>query len=111
MIEWRIYYSDGSSFDSTQGSPDMAPSRGFVCAVGYDERGDRYIQNGWDHYWFDVKSCQWWGCDRDGLIDQLCENRVWAYKQGRTVTRSEFSDIMQTAHKDPDFPLKRGDSA
>jgi hypothetical protein len=110
-MDWRIYYSDGSTFDSTQGTPEEAPSRGFICVVGYYlsgiRDGQRYVLKGWDHYFYDRDAKQWWGCDRDGLIDLLCENRVWAYKLGRTVTVDEWEAIMETARSDPDFPKRR----
>lgn len=106
LPDWRIYYDDGSTFDSLQGAPDEAPPRGFICAVGYDETGTRYIMNGWDHYSYDKESSQWWGCDIHGLIDRLCLNRVYAYKLGRTVTKTKWQEIMQAANEDPDFPIE-----
>ena len=105
LPDWRIYYDDGSTFDSLMGEPHEAPPRGFICAIGYDEVGIRYIMNGWDHYCFDKESNQWWGCEIHGLIDRLCLNRVYAYKLGRTVTRTKWQEIMALADRDPDFPL------
>jgi hypothetical protein len=99
---WRIFYDDGSTFDSTQGEPHEAPTEGFVCAVGYDETGSRYIMHGWDFYCFDEG--QWWGMDRMGLHDRLRRNALYAYKEGRTVTKSRFSELTTRAHLDPDFP-------
>lgn len=80
---------------------------GLICIVGYDERGDRYIQHGWDHYCYDVDSQQWWGMDLCGLFDRLMRNKIHAYKQGRTVTKTLFNQIMQSANTDPDFPKVR----
>lgn len=34
---WRIYYADGSTFDSTQGSWAEAPPFGVQCVVWYHE--------------------------------------------------------------------------
>ena len=104
MPEWRIYYDDGSTFDSDQGSPADAPSLGFICAVGYDEGGSRYIMHGWDHYTFDQESNQWWGSDTQGLFDRLIRNKGYAYKMGRTVTKTRYQELMNKAHLDPDFP-------
>lgn len=103
---WRIYYADGSTFDNSMGDPHEAPPFGFIAAIGYDENGDRYIMQKWDHYGYDIASNQWWGQDIHGLIDRLSRNLVYAYKQGRTVTKNEFGAIMNTAHKDTDFPQK-----
>ena len=102
--EWRIYYDDGATFSNLDGEPDEAPPFGFICAVGYDETGKRYIMHGWDHYCWDKEAKQWWGMDQYGLIDRLARNLVYAYKQGRTVTKTRFQEIMQDANLDPDFP-------
>lgn len=88
------------------GEPHEAPPFGFIAAIGYDEVGDRYIMQSWDHYGYDIASKQWWGQDIHGLIDRLARNLVYAYKQGRTVTKAEFGVIMTRAHKDTDFPQK-----
>lgn len=109
MQAWRIYYDDGSTFSSADGTPEEAPALGFICAVGWDESGDRYIMHGWDHYCWDIEAQQWWGMDLPGLFDRLIRNLVFAYKQGRTVTKAEFQRIMRRAHEDPDFPQYRGD--
>lgn len=103
---WRIYYADGSTFDSTMGEPHEAPPEGFVCAVGYDETGTRYIMHGWDFYQWDRDAAQWWGMDRTGLHDRLRRNLVYAYKEGRTVTKARFQELMNRAHADPDFPMR-----
>jgi hypothetical protein len=104
-MKWRIYYDDGSTFDSDQGSPEDAPPYGFICAIGRDETDKRYIMHGWDYYQWDKEANQWWGMDRDGLIDRLCRNLVYAFKLGRTVSKTDFYDTMSRAHKDPDFPM------
>lgn len=104
MASWRIYYDDGSAFDSTQGEPHEAPPEGFICAIGYDERGQRYIMHGWDFYQWDQEGAQWWGMDVFGLHDRLRRNLVYAYKEGRTVTRAKWEEILSRAAVDPDFP-------
>ena len=105
LPDWRIYYDDGSTFDSNQGSPEDAPSTGFIVAVGFDETGKRYLMHGWDHYCYDQKSNQWWGCDLMGVFDRLRRNVMYAYKEGRTVTKTEWNVLTERAHKDPDFPF------
>jgi hypothetical protein len=101
---WRIFYDDGSTFSDTDGTPEEAPALGFICALGYDEAGMRYIMHGWDHYQWDKESNQWWGMDLFGLIDRLTRNLVYAYKQGRTITKADFQAAMRRAHEDTDFP-------
>ena len=98
--EWKIYYDDGSTFSDLDGEPHEAPPEGFICAVGWDENGDRYIMHGWDFYCWDLEANQWWGMDRCGLHDRLRRNKVYAYKEGRTVTKSAWQHIMGVAHRE-----------
>ena len=107
-MTWRIYYDNGSTFDSTQGEPHEAPAHGFITAVGYDEDGSRYMMNGWDHYRWDKATSQWWGMDLLGVFDRLRFNReIYAYKEGRTVSVALWQEIMNRAHRDEDFPPRR----
>ena len=105
--DWRIYYDDGSMFDSTQGEPHEAPPEGFICAVGYNENGKRYIMHKWDFYCWDLDNAQWWGMDIFGLMDRLRRNKVYAFKEGRTITADQWSKISMAAADDPEFPVKR----
>ena len=104
---WKIFYQDGTTFSSEDGKPCEAPPFGFICAIGYDEADRRYIMHGWDHYGWDIESQQWWGMDLCGLFDRLARNKVYAYKQGRTVTKDDFAAFLKQAHEDPDFPQVR----
>lgn len=105
-MDWRIYYDDGSSFDSSMGEPHEAPSWGFVCALGYDQDKSRYIMHGWDYYRWDVEAEQWWGMDLIGFIDCSAMNKNYAVKIGRTVPKRQWSEMMGAANKDPDFPQR-----
>ena len=105
MPAWRVFYSDLSTFDSDDGEPHEAPTEGFICAVGYDERGKRYVMHGWDFYCW--KNNQWWGMNQFGLHDMLRRNDLYAYKEGRTVANSVWVKIQEMAVDDPDFPVKR----
>ena len=106
--EWRIYYDDGSTFDANMGEPHEAPAMGFICSVGYDQDGSRYIMHGWDHYRWDRDTRQWWGMDLFGVFDRLRFNReIYAYKEGRTVSVAIWKETMDRAHRDPDFPVKK----
>ena len=94
---WAIFYDDGSSFSSEDGEPHAAPTEGFICAVGYDERDMRYICQGKDFYCFDLLSGCWLELNKEGLLDRLRRNLLYAYKEGRTVSRVEFADITMLA--------------
>lgn len=96
--DWRIYYSDGSTFDSNNGSIADAPKMGFICAVGYDENNSRYIQWEWGFYRYDAPSLQWWGHDLFGLID-------WAEMNGIVTSVSSGNPTLFTCPDGSVFDL------
>ena len=58
MSDWRIYYHDGSTFDSTQGVPNDAPPTGVVCIIQFSREMGREILNRWDcYFWDSVEEC------------------------------------------------------
>jgi hypothetical protein len=112
--KWKIYYSDGSTFDWRQGDPLEAPPEGVICIVGYKSNGKRYITHGGaidspskgyaQFYCFDIETEEWWGMDYAGLLDRLRRNLIYAFKEGRSVRDDLFQKIMHKAHTDPEFP-------
>ena len=107
-MEWRIYYDDGSQFDSEQGTPEQAPSYGVVAICTTDEKLGRLVLNGFDFYCFH-ESGEWFGCDQWGMVDKLLHNLPFtAWKLGRTVRTNDFDRIIAQATHDPDFPTKSG---
>lgn len=111
MIAWRIYYDDGSSFDSTMGSPEDAPSYGILTIVYPDKDVGRIVMSGWDWYFYHDEEKNWWGADVHGLLDQLCHNLpVRAVKQGRNAPNDVWKKAVADATNDPDFPTKNAKS-
>lgn len=109
MIQWRIYYDDGTTFDSSQGTPSAAPSFGVQCIVTNDPDVNRVILHRWDYYFFHEGDSEWYGCDWFGWFDHCLHNKpVTALKAGRTIPTVRFNQIYQNAVNDKDFPVKLG---
>ena len=103
-MKWRIYYDDESTFDSTMGDPEAAPTDGFVVCVGIGKDGNRYKMMGWDFYRFDTATQQWWGHNIYGILGRLRGNmEVRALKEGRTMDTAPYQALCDAAHRDPDF--------
>jgi hypothetical protein len=82
---WRIYYDDGSTFDSDQGTPEEAPGRGVQGIAQTDEWVGRQFIEGTDYYLYRYPdkdliysklkqpehNGQWIGVDLYGVIDHL----------------------------------------
>ena len=115
---WRIYYDDGSTFDSRDGQPWQAPGHGVICIVQPDPHPPNYSVNtqvlrGHPYYWYHVEWGYWMHSDRDGALDQLTADRknvVCALKQGRWASYADYDAIVTRALADPDFAPKSGSS-
>ena len=104
-MNWRIYY-DTQTFDSTDGSPNEAPSYGVICVVQPDKSVGRVIVQRWDYYVF--RQGEWYGHHLDGLLYELLHHadEIEAVKAGRTIETELYEEICQQANNDKDFPVK-----
>lgn len=105
MLEWRIYYDDGSTFSNAEGAPHEAPALGVQMILQADPVVGRQVITGKDFYYFDLGA--WMSADWFGLWDYLC--RPGAEKTvrfGRNMRSQDYHALMGRAVKDPDFPPK-----
>lgn len=103
-MEWKIFYDDGSTFSSEDGSPEKAPGWGVIAIVENDDRVGRTITSRWDHYCHHTDG--WYGHDLVGLMDCLAQPGLNAVCHGRTVSNDIWEAINKAANEDPDFKLK-----
>ena len=50
-MDWKIYYTDGETFSSEDGTWEDAPADGIVAVVVADEDYGRYVLNGLNYYY------------------------------------------------------------
>ncbi len=104
MIDWIIYYADGSSFTSADGRPEDAPRQGVqVIAQANPEVGRRL-------YWDQDTYC-WQGGEWVPHVRYQCERYMDTTKFpvrlcGYWVRDSSFKAIMKEAISDPRLPVK-----
>ena len=111
ILIWRIYYSDGSTFDNTQGYPLDSPVFGVQCIVMADPEpktsshhtGRLNIRSG-DWYWWDGD--RWWAGDVYGLHDAVIHGRCKVARQGQMLSATAFNEIYKRAEFDEDFPRR-----
>ena len=109
MINWRIYYEDGTTFTNLDGGPEDAPAFGMLMVVQHDDDVGRLVMHAWDWFYWRADHQQWWGADIYGLLDQLLHNKpISALKQGRNTHTATYKAILQKAIEDPDFMPKSG---
>jgi len=106
---WKIYYGDGSTFSSREGTPWRAPGVDVQVIVMNDDNHGWRTQAGDDYYVWDCRGgeTRWWGVDKFGLWEYLFIQT--GYKRalaGKTTTSERFSEIFKRASEDPDFPKK-----
>lgn len=88
MLQWAIYYDDGSRFTNLDGSPDQAPFFG-VQAIGCI-----------DGLWI----CR----DRDGLLDYLQSPGMdKCVRLGRATSNLKYHTAAGWARNDLDLPSDR----
>lgn len=105
-INWRIYYGDGSTFDSTNGGPASAPCLNVQIIVEPDPKVGRRMLHAHDYYWWGEK---WWvGGDLFGLWDHMSQPGAKIVKFGRTLPIVDFDSLYQRAKIDGAFARKSG---
>lgn len=112
-VKWRIYYDDGSTFDSNDGDPDQAPGYGVICIVQPDPDVGRTVMRRFDWYYWNALQSQWWGSsDLFSVLDHVLHRT--GFVDGRTICQArhavDYADICQRAEADPDFPIRGGRS-
>jgi len=105
-MKWKIYYGDGTTFDSNIGSPNETPSLNVQVILCKDNINGRNIYHTWDWYYWNGET--WRGADIHGLLDQLLndkEGKITAVKQGRTIRDDIYENILKKAINDKDFKM------
>lgn len=100
VLNWRVYYPDGSTFDSTQGGPEDAPALGVQATVCSLE-GVPITNTRADFYWWEPFG--WVGGDIFGLMQYLQEPGWKRVLFGRTITNARHDEIIAKASHDKDF--------
>ena len=110
-VIWRIYYTDGSTFDNLMGEAWEAPGRGIVCIIQKDQSPKMHNvstqvlkERPW--FWYHSGYGMWFASDLEGLLDQLVSDRdnlVCAVKHGKWLHPVDYREILDKAYDDPDF--------
>lgn len=104
MIDWRIYYGDGSTCSSAEAKPEEAPGLNVQAIVQADPNphgNGRTVHRLYDFYIWDAGLSSWIGVDQWGLFDFLL--RQGMVKFGRMIPAGRYREIVKAATDDPDF--------
>lgn len=107
-VVWRIYFADGSTFDSADGAPWEAPKRGVAVILVRDGRFDRRILKMSNAYIWSPTVDRW--LDQETAMDAYVRviKEPWCVVlNGEYQRESEFEDILIRATNDPDFKPRK----
>lgn len=107
-MKWKIYYTDGSTIDSDQTSPeciDMPYRRGVQVVAQTDKRVGWATQSGDDFYVWDDRGTghRWWGVDKFGLHDYFLQAGWKCVLFGISTENDTFFELLDKARNDPFF--------
>jgi hypothetical protein len=98
--KWKIYYTDGSTFDSTQGEPNDAPCKGVAIVVSQDGRCGRRFMHGHDWYRWLPEYDRWGECREFDVLREVAVHGTVIARCGEYQGESEFEKILISAHED-----------
>ena len=105
MLQWRIYYGDGSTFDNLQGSPDDAPPFGVQFIVQLCADGKRRDTLNQADYFVMLENGVWVGSDITGVLDRLIHRIPFTgLLVGRWIGTDDFDKLRLKVARDKDFP-------
>ena len=103
MIDWRIYYGSGHTFDNDDGPPELAPTGNVIAVAFFDEDNRRKLCHQADYYiWRDGR---WFSADAPGFWQYMMEPGFKIAKFGREIGDLAYRNVMAQAMND--LPLDR----
>jgi len=105
MIEWIVWYADGTSFTSEDGEPHEAPRWGAVVVGQLSKDHGRILWSNKDYFFWE--DGEWLEADYLGLIDYLTRpGKEKVVLIGRLVKMKQFHELYNSAVNDPRLPPK-----
>jgi len=115
-LSWRIYYGDGTTFDSDQGAPHQAPNFNVQCVsvtggtINDVKDVGHFVIHSWQYYLY-KPDVGWFGLFTDfDLLDHFIHfaKDIECVLKARTIPHADFKAIYKRAIHDKDFPKKSG---
>lgn len=108
--DWRIYYADGSTFDSTIGEPGSAPSYGVQVILIREGRFNRRVLKLGDYYLFRPSLNRWTEHEDAASVIIAAAGEPWVTLIcGSYLRESDFEQVLIRAVDDPDFQPEPAD--
>ena len=98
--KWKIFYADGTTFDSGQGTPQDAPAKDVGVLVQEDGRCGRRILKFMDWFRWDVSAGRWFDCEQFDVLFYLTRHGTVTALRGQYMPEAKFQKILIAAHDD-----------
>lgn len=91
-MSYRVFYDDKETYDSRDGG--NPPARGVqVILQDHPQVG---VEAVCECDFYVLRRGRWYGVDKFGLYDYLLDSGIVLF--GRTISRAEFHDVMETVN-------------
>lgn len=91
VMRWKVYYDDGTTFSSDDGSAEKAPLDGVQAVVQYHPNGRNEVLEGHDYYWW-TGDC--WAYGRVNDLERWLRAMCPGVKFGRFTRTAIHQRIM-----------------
>lgn len=109
QCNWKVYYTDGSTFSDLDGSPFEAPKTGVQVLNIRDGRKGRRTLKLVDYYVFSPNLDRWVDCVDSAAAMMRAAQEPWiVILFGEYIKEEDFEKVLIQAHSDPDFPAVAG---
>lgn len=105
--KWKIFFADGTTFDSDQGSPAEAPPKPVAVILTEDGRCGRRVLKLMDWYRWSEQDDRWYDCEAFDVLFALAEHGTVTARRGVYMLEAEFEKILISAHNDAFVPRVR----
>ena len=97
-MKWKIYYTDGTTFDSTQGEPYESPCKTIALILQYAGSKGMRIMEGTDWYrWFDDR---WAEAREFDILFELADKGYILARRGGYMKEDDYLKMRETVYQE-----------
>lgn len=104
MVEWVIYYADGSRCTSEDCRPEDTPPTGVQVVLVRDGRCGRRVLKMADYYMWSGELGRWLEAEHPSSVIVRAMHEPILVRAGQYLREADFEKILIAAHNDPDLP-------
>lgn len=105
VIQWRVYYGDGSTADNLSHTLADLPRWNVQIIAQHDVKHNRSLASGAAYYIYHIQDQRWYPVDFVGLLDYIVHKIgiVGAVLVGRFIDNALYDELEKHVSTDPDF--------